>query len=150
MQLIKDNQIIDNSWHYIAEESTPSTGDITVSLARWQADKAHLLQHTGKLGVRLVPGDAVDTLAHDLAHIQLIELDFPDLADGRLFSLAWLLRGRYGYQGELRATGNYVAEQVFYLSRVGVNAFVPQKPDGLAAIQTCLGDFSVNYQTSIN
>jgi uncharacterized protein (DUF934 family) len=150
MQIIKDNQIIDNSWHYVNEADTPSAGDISVSLARWQTDKAQLLQHTGKLGVRLVPGDAVDTLAQDLNNIQLIELDFPDLADGRLFSLAWLLRSRYGYQGELRATGNYVAEQVFYLSRVGVNAFVPQKPDDLAAIQACLGDFSVNYQASIN
>jgi uncharacterized protein (DUF934 family) len=115
MQIIKDNHIVGNSWHYVAEENTPNTGDITVSLARWEAEKAQLLNHTGKLGVRLVPGDAVDTLAQDLANIQLIELDFPDLADGRLFSLAWLLRGRYGYQGELRATGNYVAEQAFYL-----------------------------------
>lgn len=150
MQLIKDNKIIDNSWHHVAEDGMPDTGDITVSLARWEAEKAQLLSHTGKLGVRLVPGDALDALAADLENIQLIELDFPDLADGRLFSLAWMLRSRYGYQGELRATGSYVAEQVFYLSRVGVNAFVPQKQDDLPAILSCLNDFSAHYQASIN
>ncbi|SJM93977.1 conserved hypothetical protein [Crenothrix polyspora] len=150
MKIIKDNHIVDNGWHYIAEHDPLSTGDITVSLARWESEKAQLLNHTGKLGVRLVPGDAVAALAQDLNSIQLIELDFPDLADGRLFSLAWLLRGRYGYQGEIRATGRYVAEQVYYLSRVGVNAFAPQKQEDLPAIQACLSDFSVSYQPSIN
>ena len=150
MKIIKDKQIVDNSWHYLEDDATDTTGDITVPLARWEKDKAQLVGHAGKLGVRLFPGDTVDTLASDLDKLQLIELDFPELADGRLFSLAWLLRSRHGYQGEIRATGDYVPEQAFYLSRVGVNAFAPRKEADLAAIQSCLGDFSVNYQVSIH
>lgn len=150
MKIIKDQQIIDNGWQYVAEDAAPAAGDITVSLPRWQQDKAQLLAHGGKLGVRLVPGDSVEALAEDLANIQLVELDFPELGDGRLFSLAWLLRGRYGYQGEIRATGHYLPEQCFYLSRVGVNAFVPDNPDDLDTMMACLKDFSVNYQPSIN
>ena len=150
MQIIKDKQIIDDTWSYVADHAELKAGNISVSLARWKQDKQKLLTHQGKLGVRIGPVDAVDDIAHDLKDIQLIELDFPDFADGRLFSHAWLLRGRYNYQGELRATGRYMTDQVFYLSRVGVNAFNPEKVEDLPVILSHLNDFTVNYQSSIN
>ena len=150
MQIIKDKQIIDDTWSYVADDAELKAGNISVSLARWKQDKQQLLTHEGKLGVRIGPADAVDDIAPDLKVIQLIELDFPDFADGRLFSQAWLLRGRYNYQGELRATGHYMADQVFYLSRVGVNAFSPEKVDDLPVVLSHLNDFTVKYQSSIN
>ena len=150
MQIIKDQQIIDNTWRYVADDAELKAGDISVSLARWQQDKQKLLVRDGKLGVRIGAADTVDDLADDLAQIQLIELDFPDFADGRLFSQAWLLRGRYHYQGEIRATGHYMPDQVFYLSRVGVNAFSAEKAEDLPVVLSHLHDFTVNYQSSIN
>jgi len=150
MQIIKDKQIIDDTWSYVADDAELKAGNISVSLARWKQDKQQLLTHDGKLGVRIGPADAVDDIAPDLKVIQLIELDFPDFADGRLFSQAWLLRGRYNYQGELRATGHYMADQVFYLSRVGVNAFNPEKIEDLPVVLSHLNDFTVKYQSSIN
>ena len=127
MQIIKDKQIIDDSWHYIADDAELRDGDISVSLARWKKDRAQLLRSNGKVGVRIDSADSVDELATDLQGIALIELDFPAFADGRIFSHAWLLRGRYHYQGEIRATGQFMADQVYYLSRVGVNAFSLEK-----------------------
>jgi uncharacterized protein (DUF934 family) len=150
MQLIKDQQIIDNTWQYIADTDELKSGDISVSFARWQADKQQLLAHDGKLGVRMSSADSVDELADDLGTLKLIELDFPDFADGRLFSQAWLLRGRYHYQGEIRAIGHYIPDQVFYLARVGVNAFSPKIAEELPNIINRLKDFTVNYQSSIN
>lgn len=150
MQIIKDKQIIDNSWSYIADDVDLKSGDITVSVSRWKKDKAQLLNHDGKIGIRIRPDDSTEEVAADLEKIQLIELDFPALADGRLFSHAWLLRGRYHYQGEMRATGHYLPDQVFYLSRVGVNAFSSEKPEDLPVVLDCLNDFSVTYQSSIN
>lgn len=150
MQIIKDKQIIDDTWRYVADEAELKTGDISVSLARWKHDKQQLPAHVGKLGVRIGPADSVDNIAPDLKDIQLIELDFPDFADGRLFSHAWLLRSRYNYQGEIRATGHFMPDQVFYLSRVGVNAFNPEKIEDLPAVLAHLNDFSVKYQKSIN
>jgi len=150
MQIIKDKQIIDDTWSYIADDAELKAGDISVSLIRWKQDKQQLLAHVGKLGVRIGPADSVDDIAPDLKDIQLIELDFPDFADGRLFSHAWLLRGRYDYQGEIRATGHYMPDQVFYLSRVGVNAFKPEKTEDMPIILSHLNDFTVKYQNSIN
>ena len=149
MQIIKDQQIIDDSWSYVADDAELKAGDISVSLARWKKDKQQLLQSNGKVGVRIGPADSVEDLAADLNDIPLIELDFPAFADGRIFSHAWLLRGRYNYQGELRATGHFMRDQVYYLSRVGVNAFSLEKAEDLPVALSTLNDFSVNYQKSI-
>lgn len=149
MQIVKDKKIIDNTWRFLTDDDELVSGDISVSFARWRQEKQRLLGHEGKLGVRIGPDDALAELSSDLDKLQLIELDFADFADGRLFSYAWLLRGRYNFQGEIRATGHFLPDQVFYLSRVGVNAFAPEKVEHLASALSHLNDFSVKYQTSI-
>ncbi len=150
MQVIKDKQIIDDTWSYITDDAELKDGNISVSLARWKKDKQQLLESNGKIGVRISPADSVEDIAADLKDIQLIELDFPAFADGRIFSHAWLLRGRYNYQGEIRATGHFMRDQVYYLSRVGVNAFNLEKTEDLPVALSALNDFSVNYQKSIH
>ncbi|MGR8998202.1 MAG: DUF934 domain-containing protein [Gammaproteobacteria bacterium] len=150
MQIIKDKKIVDDTWSFIADDAGLKAGNITVSLARWNNDKQQLLESGGKLGVRIRPADSLEEIAADLEHIQLIELDFPAFADGRLFSYAWLLRSRYNYQGEIRATGHYMPDQAYYLSRVGVNAFNTEKTELLPVVLSHLNDFTVNYQSSIN
>jgi len=148
MQIIKDQQIIDDSWQSLADDAEFTAGNVSVSVNRWQQDKSKLLAHDGKLGIRISPADSVADFADDLDKIALVELDFPDFADGRLFSQAWLLRSRYGFQGEIRAIGKYMPDQVFYLSRVGVNAFKPAKAEQLPVELGYLHDFSVKYQVS--
>lgn len=149
MQIIKDKEIIDDSWSYVADDTELKHGDISVSLARWKKDKQQLLKSNRKIGVRIGPADSVEDIAADLKDIPLVELDFPAFADGRIFSHAWLLRGRYNYQGEIRATGHFMPDQVFYLSRVGVNAFSLEKTEDLPVALSTLNDFTVNYQKSI-
>ena len=150
MQLVKNKEIINDTWRYVAEESELGEGDITVSLARWKGDRQDLFNHKGKVGLRLIPSDGVDGIVDDLENIQLIELEFPDFADGRLFSHAWLLRSRYNFRNEIRAIGHYIPDQVFYLSRVGVNAFLPAKSSDIPFVLTNLNDFTVKYQNSVN
>lgn len=150
MQIIKDNQITNDAWEYKPDDADLGNGDVTISLSRLQQNGKELTNRKGKLGVRIVPADLVEGIADYLPSLSLIELYFPELADGRLFSYAWLLRNRYNYQGEIRATGRYLPEQVFYLSRVGVNSFYPEKTEDLPVVLANLHDFSVKYQPSVN
>ncbi len=150
MQIIKDNQLTNDAWEYRTDDAELGDGDVTISLARLQQQGKAIFNRTGKLGVRIVPSDSVEGIADFLPDLALVELYFPELNDGRLFSHAWLLRNRYNYQGELRATGHFIPDQVFYLSRVGVNSFYPENPDYLPATLTSLRDFSVKYQPSVN
>lgn len=148
MPIIKNQRILENTWTFVEDDAPLPAGDITVSAKRWTEDKAALLQHTGKLGVRLAPADNVAALGDDLPVIKLIELNFPAFNDGRTFSQARLLRSRYGYQGEIRAVGNYMADQVFYLHRVGVDSFEFNNPKDMALALSAIKDFTIRYQAS--
>jgi uncharacterized protein (DUF934 family) len=150
MQIIKDNQLTNDSWEYVPDDVDLRDGDVSVSVTRLQENKTALLNRNGKLGVRLTPDDSAMAIAEYLPNIALVELYFPELADGRLFSHAWLLRNRYHYKGEIRATGHFLPDQVFYLSRVGVNSFYPENTADLASTLAGLKDFSVKYQPSVN
>lgn len=149
MQLIKDQQIIEDNRQFISEDQPlPATGDITVSLTRWQQERDRLLKHPGKIGVRLIPADTTADIAGDLSNIALVEVDFPVYTDGRAFTHARLLRNRYHYRGEIRAVGQFMADQIFYLWRVGVNAFQLPNPQQLPIALKALNDFTVHYQIS--
>lgn len=150
MQIIKNKQIIDNTWTFIADGSELIDGDISITPTRWNKEKEQILNHHGKQGLRLSPTDKIEDIADDLKLISLIELDFPAFTDGRGFSQARLLRNRYQYQGEIRAIGGYMADQVFYLSRVGVNAFQLGNEKELPLALSTMNDFTVSYQTSTN
>ncbi len=149
MQIIKDNQLIDDSWVAITDEAEIGEGDVIVSCARLQENYLAFRKRSGRLAVRLLPDDNVAELGEYLQGLALIELHFPELADGRLFSHAWLLRNRYQYTGEIRATGHFLPDQVFYLSRVGVDSFAPENTEHLLATLAGLKDFTVNYQPSV-
>lgn len=151
MQIIKNQQLVENTWAFVADDVPfGDSGDITVSLNRWLIDKEQLFKRSGKTGIRLNPGDQIGPIVADLSKIDMIELSFPMFGDGRLFSQARLLRSRDGYQGEIRAVGNYLPDQVFYLSRVGVNSFEFANPDHIKFGLAAMNDFSVRYQASTN
>ena len=145
MKIIKDKQIIEDNWTHTADGDNLPSGKTTVSVARWQKEKD---SSQGSIGVRLSPADLVEDIAHDLDQIPLITLDFPAFTDGRSFSHARLLRNRYGFKGEIRAIGNYMPDQVFYLSRVGVNAFQFNNEKELDTALSTMNDFTVKYQVS--
>lgn len=146
MQIIKDKQIVEDHYRYIADGESLESGNITVSLARWQQEKTQLLNHDGKVGLRLNFDDDIAIITHDLHNIPLLELNFSFFGDGRLFSRAKLLRSRFGYQGEIRAVGQFMVDQVCYLSKVGVNAFQLDNPAQLPVALATMDDFSVSYQ----
>ncbi|NOQ35041.1 MAG: DUF934 domain-containing protein [Methylococcaceae bacterium] len=148
MQIIKDKQLVESNWTYVADGDALNEGDITVSLARWNEEKSALQAHQGKVGVRLESDADVNVLAEDVDSLTLVELNFPAFTDGRGFSHARLLRDELNYQGEIRAIGSYMPDQAFYLSRVGVNAFAMKNADELAVALSTLDDFSVKYQAS--
>ncbi len=143
MQIIKNNQLIENHWTFLDDDAPVVAGNICVSLNRWHTEKAELSKHAGNLGVRLSPNDDIASLGADLGLFALVELFVSDFTDGRSFTQAYLLRNRYGFQGEIRATGKYLADQAFQYARVGVNGF---NPENLQQTHATLSDFTVFYQ----
>jgi uncharacterized protein (DUF934 family) len=98
---------------------------VILSLTRFQAEGAALLGAGRAVGVRLKSDEAVETLEADLPRLALVALEFSKFRDGRHFSSAALLRQRYGFTGEVRAVGEVLREQLFYMIRCGFDAFEP-------------------------
>jgi len=128
-------------------DAIPPSGPVIVSLAQWQAQRDALLARGTPLGIRLHSDQSPEAIADDVQHFAVIALEFPKFRDGRAYSYARLLRERYGFKGELRAVGDVLMEQLFFMLRTGFDAFdVQQSPDPVAAFETALKDFSVWYQ----
>ena len=96
--------------------------------------------------ITLRTSDAVEACLSRLSQLKRISIEFLSFTDGRGYSMARLLRERYGYREELRATGDVLCDQIQALSRCGFDAF--ELPDGtrLSAVLTHLRMFQQNYQ----
>ena len=71
-----------------------------------------------------------ELIADDVQRFALVALEFPKFRDGRAYSYARLLRERYGFKGELRAVGDVLLEQLFFMLRTGFDAFELQQSAG--------------------
>jgi uncharacterized protein (DUF934 family) len=129
-QLIKNQAVVADTWQTLelAEGETPETvalpaGNVIFPFAVWQARKAEIIGRGAPLGLLLQPADPVEEVAGDLAQFAVIAVNFPKFVDGRGYSTASLLRQRYAYTGELRAIGDVLHDQLFFMQRVGFDAF---------------------------
>ena len=149
-QIIKDGSIVTNEWKLVTEinDAFPE-GKIIVTLALWQEYK-EALKSRAEIGLYLLNDQCVSTISNELTHFAVIAIDFPVFVDGRGFSIARLLRDRYNYQGEVRATNNVIRDQLCYLSRCGFNAFDMEDDIDLKASLASLTDFTESYQTGTN
>lgn len=148
MQIIKDRQIVEDNWIHLDDEADLISGNITVSLARWQEQHETLSHHDGGLGLRLSGDDPLEEIVPDLAQFSLIVLIFPAFTDGRCYSFARLLRDRYNYKGEIRAQGDILHDQLFYMSQCGINGFEMANTANMANALAAFDDFSENYQAT--
>ena len=95
----------------------------------------------------------LDNTADVLAQAEAIHahgavlLHFPKWTDGRAYSQAVLLRGRLRYAGEIRATGQVLADMLPLLRRCGFNAVQLRADQKLESAQRALGFFDTHYQT---
>lgn len=149
MQIIKDREIVEDNWVHLDDDATLISGDITVSLARWQEQHEALVKHDGRLGLRLSGDDPLEEIIPDLAHFSLVVLVFPAFTDGRCYSYAKLLRERYDFTLEIRAQGDVLHDQLFYMSQCGINSFELANPNRMAYALKAFDDFSESYQSTV-
>lgn len=151
MQVIKDGVVQEDGWQRIEAETMqdiPETGGVIVPLSLWKTHRSILLEHSGPVGVCLLGEEDPAELSDDLDQLELIALDFPVFKDGRSYSNARLLRERYGYKGELRAVGDVLRDQIFFMRRCGIDSFQVRSDKDITDAVKGLGDFSVTYQSA--
>jgi uncharacterized protein (DUF934 family) len=156
-QIIYQQAVVSNDWALwrLESDQDPASIDIPeypkliVPLAVFQAQRASLLARP-QLGVCL-PSDArPEVLQADMAQFQVIAIDFPKFTDGRGYSIAWNLRSRLHFSGQLRAIGDVLRDQLFYMQRVGFDAYEPRADKDIHDALKGLSAFSEVYQHSLD
>lgn len=151
MALIKDGSLIEDPFIDaigLTADQFPANGALLIDLTQWQAHRDILRQRRFPLGILLRCNEHPEKVADDLDNFALVALEFPVFRDGRAYSYARLLRNQYGFDGELRAVGDVLLEQLHYMHRVGFNAFQLDSQQPLRDWKTAASEFSVWYQPS--
>jgi uncharacterized protein (DUF934 family) len=146
-RLLRDRQIVADEWRYLDETAGDALGPLILTFDEWRSDRETWIGRGGCLGVMLSPDHKVEQLAADLAHFALIAAEFSGPSDGRGYTQGRLLRERWNFAGELRATGYVRRDQLFFLARCGFNSF--ELPDAdIEAATSAFSTFTAAYQAS--
>jgi uncharacterized protein (DUF934 family) len=137
---------VDDPFTTVADDQDIPHGDVILSLTRFQAEGDRLLSEGRAVGVRLKSDEEVEALAYDLPRLALVAFEFPKFRDGRAYSNARVLRERYGFAGEVRAVGDVLREQAFFMLRCGFDAFEPADGSGAQEWEAATRRFRHVYQ----
>jgi uncharacterized protein (DUF934 family) len=146
-RLLRDRQIVFDEWRYVAEAAADAAAPLIVTFDQWQKERDTWAQRGSPLGVVLSPAHKIEQLAPDLAHFALIAAEFSGPSEGRGYTQARLLRERWNFKGELRATGYVRRDQLFFMARCGFNSFELPESD-IEDAYTAFSTFSAAYQPS--
>ncbi|MYN47426.1 DUF934 domain-containing protein [Pseudoduganella sp. FT93W] len=166
-QIIKGRSVVEDQWLVLRGPELPEgvkaeaediaalavpTGKVIVPVAVWNAQREALLARAenGEIGVWFASDERPEPLKDDLAKFAVVAVDFPKFTDGRGYSIAYNLRTRLGWTGELRAIGDVLRDQLFSMQRVGFDAFAVRADRDIHDALKGLSDFSETYQASVD
>jgi uncharacterized protein (DUF934 family) len=151
LRVVKDNKVIEDSWLHLVDITSVESlaeGDVILALAFWKDHQAELLGRSGQLGVCVGGDDDIDDIVEDLTDFSLIAIEFPTFRDGRGYSLARILRDHHNYQGDIRAIGDVLRDQLFFMQRCGFSSFQVREDRDMDVDLSGFSDFSITYQSA--
>jgi uncharacterized protein (DUF934 family) len=163
--MIKGREVVEDDWQVLrlaepvdgAPVHDPATvtvpaGKFIVPLSLWLVQREVLAARTaaGEIAVWIASDERAEALKGLLDQFPLIAVDFPKFTDGRGYSIAYNLRTRLGWTGELRAVGDVLRDQLFSMQRVGFDAYSVRSDRDVHDALKGLSDFSETYQASVD
>ena len=145
-KLINHTGVLENSWTLVEEvQAELPSGNILVPAPYWLANKEALTQR-GNVGIWLSSDIELAPFLSLITDLPVIAINFPAFANGRGYSLARLVKERTEFKGELRAIGDVLLDQIYFMKRCGFDSFLLK--DGLSAEKALeyLATFSDPYQ----
>lgn len=149
-KLIKDSQIHDHEAQVVSKD---------VAVEGYQATATDLLplsfflenaNNIEAAGVWLDSDEGPEALEPFLEKLNLIAINFPKFADGRGYSYARVLRDRLKFDGDIRAIGDVMRDQMFYLKRCGFSSFALAEGQNADEALEALNDFTESYQSAVD
>ncbi len=157
--IIKNRAVVADDWTVLrldegqaAEAAIVPEGKVIVPLSVWLVARDTLAARVaaGTVGVWIASDERPEVLKGQVDQFAVVAVDFPKFTDGRGYSIAYNLRMRLGYQGELRAIGDVLRDQLFQMQRCGFDAFATRPDRKIEDALKGLTDFSEVYQASVD
>ncbi len=149
-RILRRRELVHDDWRHLGEDGAADAADdlaVIVPFAEFRARIERWRAHRGRLGVRLFPADAVEDLGDDIQRLSLVAVEFPSPGEGRGYSQARLLRSRLQFEGELRAVGAAVKQDLlFIMSRCGFDSFELAPGQKIEEALAALNRYRVAYQ----
>ena len=147
-QIIKNGQLVNDDWNRVDEIGLFPEGKILISMSSWNEQQVQFFKRYGEIGIWMESNENPEEI-ENLERIPVIGILFENFMDGRGFSIARLLRERLDYQGEIRAIGSPIRDQLSYMVKCGFDAFDLADHYDLEEALASLNDFSESYQASV-
>jgi uncharacterized protein (DUF934 family) len=130
-------------------------GKVLVPFAVWRANKDALASRISQdeVGLLIATHEAIEDViaeVEDINAFALVTVYVERFADGRIFTIGNLLRTRYGFKNELRAVGDVLRDQLFFLKRSGFNSYLIRADRSATEALASLKDFSEPYQGAVD
>jgi uncharacterized protein (DUF934 family) len=154
-KLISTKAVMDNPWTVMKQSTGPEIlqavpgKNFIVPLQFWRLYQEELHDYDGNIAVWLDSNERVEQIADELEALPLVALNFPVFSDGRSYTNARELRQKYNYSGEIRAIGDVLRDQLYYMAQCGFDSFEIRYDQDA---ELCLGafdDFKTGYQSTI-
>lgn len=152
IRLIDGNpRIVEDDWSVMREPYVPGTIYSARTIFPFSILQGQDGQVTQEVrAVWISPDDDFELIVAQILELDLIAVDFPVFRDGRGYSIATLLRTRYGWTGELRAIGDVLRDQLNYMRRCGFDAFVVRADKNIHDAIKSFNHYSVRYQGAVD
>jgi uncharacterized protein (DUF934 family) len=147
-----DGTIMADAWQVLerpaeGDSLTLPEGPCLVPAELWLAGHEHFAGND-RIGLWLDSHEEPELIAEHIHQLPLVAVNFPKFSDGRGYSTARLLRERFGYQGELRAIGDVLLDQLQFMKRCGFDSYALRPDKDINKAPRCLNVFSNPYQAA--
>ena len=154
-KLINKNAVIDNPWTVMKASTGPDilkvvTGkNFIVPLQFWKLYQEELDRYDGKIAVWLDSDENPEQITGGVGSLPLIALNFTVFSDGRSYTSARELRQKYAFKGEVRAIGDVLRDQLYYMAQCGFDTFEIRHDQEPELCLDAFKDFETGYQSTI-
>ena len=152
--LIKNGEVVNDDWRILDKSSgldalsTSTKSSVIVPLNFWKLYRREIEAYTGKLAIWLDSDELISDIKNQIGEFSVIALNFPVFSDGRSYTNARELRQSLNFEGEIRAIGDVLRDQIFYMSRCGFDSFLLRQDQDPRACIDALQDFQESYQST--
>ena len=155
--LITNRQAARNDWTLLQSASGADAFSalrgrkVLLPLELIESEEEEARAQLGAVGVWLDSHQDLASIEGRVTDFPIVAFNFPVFSDGRSFSLARRLRNDLGFTGEIRAIGDVLRDQLFFLERCGFNSYALRGDQDLDECLAAFDDFSATYTaTTLN